>query len=72
MAIARGLINQPDLLLCDEPTGNLDPKTGSEISYLIKKINFRDRMAVVLVTHNLEVAKMADRVYHLRDGVLVN
>lgn len=70
VAIVRGLINNPSLLLCDEPTGNLDSKTGEEIISLIKKINQEEKMSVVLVTHNLELAKVADTVYHLRDGVL--
>jgi ABC-type lipoprotein export system ATPase subunit len=72
VAIVRGLINRPNLLLCDEPTGNLDSKSGDEIVALIKKINEQNKMTVVLVTHNLELAKIADRVYHLKDGVLVN
>lgn len=72
VAIVRSLINHPDLLLCDEPTGNLDSKTGDEITSLIKKINLENRMTVVLVTHNIELTKAADRVYHLRDGILVN
>ncbi len=72
MAIARALINEPSLLLCDEPTGNLDSKTSDEIIALVKKINLENQMAVVLVTHNLELAKIADNIYHLKDGVLVN
>jgi len=72
VAIVRSLINQPSLLLCDEPTGNLDSKTGDEIISLIKKINLENRMTVILVTHNIELAKLADSVYHLRDGILVN
>jgi lipoprotein-releasing system ATP-binding protein len=72
VAILRGLINSPSLLLCDEPTGNLDSRTGEEIIALIKKINSQNQMTVVLVTHNIELAKVADRVYHLRDGILVN
>jgi lipoprotein-releasing system ATP-binding protein len=72
VAIVRGLINQPGLLLCDEPTGNLDSKTGEEIITLVKRINQQNQMTVVLVTHNLELAKMADKIYHLRDGLLVN
>jgi len=72
VAITRGLINRPQLLLCDEPTGNLDSKTGEGIISLLKKINLESQMTVVLVTHNLELAKVADRVYHLKDGVLVN
>lgn len=72
VAIVRGLINKPSLLLCDEPTGNLDSKTGEEIISLIKKINLENKMTVVLVTHNVELTKSADGVYHLKDGILVN
>jgi len=70
VAIVRSLINQPKLLLCDEPTGNLDSRSGSEIIGLIKKINLENHTAVVLVTHNLELAKAADRIYSLRDGII--
>lgn len=72
VAIARALINKPSLLFCDEPTGNLDSKTGEETAALIKNINKDNQMAVVLVTHNLELAKTADNIYHLRDGILIN
>lgn len=72
VAILRSLINKPQMLLCDEPTGNLDSKSGEEIIGLIRKINLENKTTVVLVTHNLELAKVADKVYHLRDGVLVN
>jgi len=72
VAIVRGLINNPEMLLCDEPTGNLDSKTGEEIMSLIKKINLENQMTVVLITHNVELAKTADKVYHLKDGVLVS
>lgn len=72
VAIVRALINSPSLLLCDEPTGNLDSDTGNSIISLIKKISLTNRMAVVLVTHNPELAKIADCVYHLKDGILVN
>ncbi len=72
VAIARALINKPSLLLCDEPTGNLDSKTSDGIIALVKKINLENQMAVVLVTHNAELAKTAQIIYHLRDGALVN
>jgi lipoprotein-releasing system ATP-binding protein len=72
VAMARSLINKPEVLFCDEPTGNLDSKSGSDIAALIKKINLENKMAIVLVTHNLELAKSADCIYHLKDGVLVN
>ncbi len=68
----RSLINHPHLLLCDEPTGNLDSKTGDEITFLIKKINLENRMTVILVTHNIELTKASDKVYHLKYGILVN
>lgn len=70
VAVARSLINNPDLLLCDEPTGNLDSNSGEGIIALIKDINIKNRMTVVLVTHNMELARLADRVYHLKDGLL--
>jgi len=71
VAIVRALMNNPDLLLCDEPTGNLDSKTGEEIIGLIKGINTQNNMTVVLVTHNAELARSADKIYHLKDGVLL-
>ena len=70
LAIARALINQPDLLFCDEPTGNLDSATGQEIMGLVKQINQMRRMTVVLVTHNTALADTADSVYNLKDGML--
>ena len=72
VALARSLINKPEVLFCDEPTGNLDSRSGSDIASLIKKINLENKMTVVLVTHNLELARSADRIYHLKDGILVN
>lgn len=69
VAIVRGLINQPRLLLCDEPTGNLDSHTGSQIIELIRQIHRQNRMSVVMVTHNAELTKGVDQVYHLQDGV---
>lgn len=71
-AIARALINNPEILFCDEPTGNLDSETGNEIMQLIHKIKKNNSMTVVLVTHNIELAKTADKVFHLKDGILVN
>jgi ABC-type lipoprotein export system ATPase subunit len=71
-AIARALINDPEILLCDEPTGNLDSQSGLGIISLLKKINTQNRMTVILVTHNLELAKISDKIYYLRDGILVS
>ena len=70
VAISRALINRPSLLLCDEPTGNLDSETGDEIVALLKKVNQENNMTVVIVTHNPELANIADKVYHLKDGTL--
>ncbi|MFA5276184.1 MAG: ABC transporter ATP-binding protein [Candidatus Omnitrophota bacterium] len=72
VAIARGLINNPRLLLCDEPTGNLDSKTGEGIISLIKNINLENSMSVIMVTHNVELTKQANAVYQLKDGMLLN
>lgn len=72
VAIARSLINDPVILFCDEPTGNLDSKSGGEIIELIIKLRERNKMTVVLVTHNLELTKLADNTYYLEDGILVN
>jgi lipoprotein-releasing system ATP-binding protein len=72
LAIARALINQPDLLFCDEPTGNLDTTTGKQIIDLLREINRSRKMSLILVTHNLELSQAADQVYHLRDGLLVS
>lgn len=72
VAIVRALINEPAVLLCDEPTGNLDSTASNEIVSLIKRINKENKMTVVLVTHNPELAKAADITYYLKDGILFN
>jgi ABC-type lipoprotein export system ATPase subunit len=71
-AICRALINKPKILFCDEPTGNLDSKSGGEIISLISRINKEEKMAVALVTHNMELADLSDKVYKLKDGLLFN
>ena len=70
LAIVRALINHPELLFCDEPTGNLDSATGMEIMSLVKNLNQMHKMTVVLVTHNKEIASLADRLIYLKDGAL--
>lgn len=70
VAIVRALMNNPGLLLCDEPTGNLDSANGQAVIALIKQISSDEKMAVVMVTHNLELARVADSVYYLKDGLL--
>jgi ABC-type lipoprotein export system ATPase subunit len=65
------LANGPAVLLCDEPTGDLDHKTGDEIIKLMRDLAKKEGRAVIVVTHDPEVAKMADRILLLRDGILV-
>ncbi|HQU30737.1 MAG TPA: ABC transporter ATP-binding protein [Candidatus Brocadia sapporoensis] len=71
VAIIRALINNPELLLCDEPTGNLDTKTGHEIRELIWDVNKTMNQTVVIVTHDEEMAKNAGRVVRMVDGGIV-
>jgi len=70
VAIARSLINDPAIILADEPTGNLDTKTGDEIIEMIVSLNKESGQTFVIVTHNPDVTKIANRVIHLRDGKL--
>ena len=69
VAIARAIVNRPPILLADEPTGNLDSRTGKEIMGLLEKLN-NDGMTIVMVTHNPEYAAYAHRVLMVSDGVL--
>ena len=71
VAIARALINQPKVLLCDEPTGNLDSKTGAEIAELLIRFHKQEHVSLVLVTHEAELAARADATIALRDGRIV-
>ena len=71
VAIARSLINNPELILADEPTGNLDSKSGSTIMSLLKDLNGRDKITVVIVTHDMEVAKSTRRQIRMFDGEIV-
>ena len=71
VAIARALVNSPPILLADEPTGNLDSKTGREIMGLFKSLN-EEGQSIVMVTHNPESIAFSSRTVHLRDGKVVN
>ncbi|MCA9425026.1 MAG: ABC transporter ATP-binding protein [Candidatus Omnitrophica bacterium] len=71
VAIARALVNEPSLLLMDEPTGNLDPKTGDRLFDLITNLQKEQNLTVIMVTHNHELADKTDACYELVDGKLV-
>ena len=70
VAIARALVGSPGLLLADEPTGNLDTKTGQEVMAILEQLNHEQGVAVVLVTHDPDVASRARRRIHMRDGLV--
>jgi putative ABC transport system ATP-binding protein len=71
VAIARALVNQPRLLLADEPTGNLDTRTSKEIMALFSELNQREGITVVLITHEPDIAAYANRLVRLADGCIV-
>jgi putative ABC transport system ATP-binding protein len=70
VAIARALVGEPTVLLADEPTGNLDSRSGADVMALLGRLNSERGVAVVVVTHDLAVAGHADRRIHLRDGLV--
>ena len=69
-AIARALANNPHVILADEPTGNLDSKSGAQIISILKKLS-KEGKTVIVVTHNPQIAEVADRILFLRDGMLI-
>lgn len=72
VAIGRALINNPSIILADEPTGNLDTKTGEEIFTLLQQLSKKYRRTVLMITHNSELAKRTDRSIYMKDGGLEN
>lgn len=70
VAIARSLMNDPAIILADEPTGNLDSKTGQEVFNLLKMLSSKFRRTIIMVTHNPELAEAADRAIYIRDGLV--
>lgn len=71
VAIARALINNPKIVLCDEPTGNLDSETGKGIIDLLMSLNKKNNQTLVIVTHDESIAKISQKVIYMRDGKLV-
>ena len=71
VALARALIGKPRLLLADEPTGNLDPKTGDAIGHLFQELHSKHRLTSIVVTHNERLARLCARIYRLEKGQLI-
>ncbi len=72
VAIARALINNPSLILADEPTGNLDSKTGDVVLHMFRELNEKQGHTIILITHEKEIAKQAKRVITIKDGKLLD
>ena len=71
VAIGRALMINPNIILADEPTGNLDSKSSNEIIQLLKKANKEYNQTIIMITHNLEIAKLADRIIQIEDGKII-
>mgnify|MGYP004531767549 FL=1 len=72
VAIARALVNDPSVLLCDEPTGNLDVSTGNDVLSLLIDLNRDDNRTIVIVTHDNQLAEKCDRIIHISDGKITD
>lgn len=71
VSIARALANDPEIIIADEPTGNLDSKKGSEIVNLLKKLNKERNIILIVITHDIDVARQADKIINLHDGKII-
>jgi ABC-type lipoprotein export system ATPase subunit len=71
VAIARALINHPPVIFADEPTGNLDSKTSDEVLNIFQQLNMEEGVSIIMVTHDADVARYAQRVIHIRDGMII-
>ena len=71
MAIARALASKPKIVLADEPTGNLDSRTSAEVMGLLQMTSREFNQTIIMITHNEEIAQMADRIIHMEDGRVV-
>ena len=72
VAVARALINKPDIIMADEPTGNLDSTNGRELHQLFMQLRDQYNQTFLIVTHNEELAKMSDRIVHMKDGKIIS
>src|SRR5580700_4053363 len=72
VAIARAIINEPKIVLADEPTGNLDTKNSENVLGMLRRLNHELGQTIVMITHNPEAAAYSDRVVHMRDGIIVD
>lgn len=72
VAIARSLANNPEVILADEPTGNLDTRTGKEVMKMLSNLHREEKKVIIMVTHDQDISQYAERVLHLRDGRIVS
>ncbi len=72
VAVARAIVHRPSVILCDEPTGNLDSKTSAEVLTLLKRLNSEQDTTFLIVTHDANIAALCDRVIQMDDGLIVN
>ena len=72
VAIARAIVHSPSVILCDEPTGNLDSATSSEVMQLLRQINIENNSMLLLVTHDDKIAKQCDRILKMEDGIIIS